>query len=565
MALVAGTVAGTVNVVRGAGEIYFDSLSVLVFLLLVGRWIQFRQQSLAADSVELLYQLTPRRTRRVEGDQVVETLVDLVEVGNLLEVRSGELVPADGLVVSGETHLDESILTGESNPVFKRVGDEVSAGTLNLATPLRMEVTEVGCKTRLGRIVELVESSSADRPRVVQWANRLGTYFVLAVISLALLTFVYWLGINTEAAIERPIALLIVACPCALALATPLALAVAMGRASRSGILVKGGDVFQALQKPGRIWLDKTGTLTEGALKVDRWHGDTRWIPVVAAMEAKSQHPIAKAIVDFGERSCDEQEAAFPCEIQDWKEEIGLGLQARVGERRVLIGNVAWMNANGVVPAKRLDRIASRIVAQGYSPCWVSVDGRVVSLIALGDRLRANALDAVNEWKGQGWQVGILSGDHQGIVDRIGQRLGIEKKDRLGGKSPEEKLEIVQKSIADGTVVMVGDGVNDCAALSAATVGLAVQGSAEASLSAAPVYFSKAGLKPLLELFQMSQSTMWVMYRNLGVSLAYNLTFAAMAFAGWINPLVAAILMPLSSLTVVWLSMSAGKTGALSQ
>ncbi len=573
LGLTVGTIAGFANVIRGTGEIYFDSLSVLIFLLLIGRWIQFRQQSKATDAIELLFRLTPQMARKLVDGKPVEMLVDLVVVGDLLEVYPGELFPVDAKVVGGETHADESILTGESESVFREVGDCVSAGTTNINSPVTIRANAIGRETRLSQIVDLVEQASLERPEIVQWANKVGGYFVVVVIVLAVLTFAFWSLFSIEAGIDRTIALLIVACPCALALATPLAIAVSLGRAAKKKIMIKGGDVLQSLQRPGTIWLDKTGTLTEGDLSVVSWYGDTRWVDVVASLENQSPHPVAKALVEYatnvwtphklvgGEKLTAWELHALQSEllVRESQSVEGQGIRGKVGRQDVLVGNEKLLRNSDIFLSQQHERIAARVSESGLSPCWVAANGIVVAIVALGDAVRPDAFDAINQLKDRGWKVGILSGDHQHVVSRVAKRLGVHPEYARGGVEPEGKLSMVKSTSQNGTVVMVGDGVNDSAALAAADVGVAVNGGAEASLAAAPVYLGAPGLQPVLTLLAISDSTSQTMRVNLGVSLAYNISFAALAFAGFINPLVAAILMPVSSLTVVALSLSSGR------
>ncbi|QEG20423.1 heavy metal translocating P-type ATPase [Mariniblastus fucicola] len=571
LALLVGTTAGLVNVVRGAGEIYFDSLAVLIFLLLVGRWVQFRQQSKANDSVDLLQQLTPQTTRRLIDGEPVEVLVDLVKVDDQLQIKCGDLFPTDGRVVDSSTDVDESILTGESVAVRKMVGDPVFAGTTNVGSTVVVNVENIGQETRLGQIVDLVEQASSNRPKIVQWANQVGGYFVVAVMLLAALTLVWWIPQQLDVAVDRSIALLIVACPCALALATPLAIAVALGRAARRRIMIKSGDVLQSLQRPGMIWLDKTGTVTDGALHVARWHGGTDSLMEIAAIEMVCSHPVAKAIADF----C--LDANPYCLFQsDWRHLIqslrtrdivnhpGLGVSGSVDDLDVVIGSRKLLSSLLIPFSEPQRRIELRIIARGGSPCWVAINGVVVAIAELMDRVRPEATSAIDALKNRGWQVGLLSGDHQDVANRVAGRLGISPEFAIGGATPEQKLSIVESSDYD-TVVMVGDGVNDSAALAAATVGVAVKNSAEASLMAAPVYLADPGLNPILGLMSLSDSTTGTMRLNLAVSVTYNVVFASLAFLGYINPLVAAILMPISSITVVALSLTAGRFSPISK
>ena len=553
LGLAVGGIAGLINTIRGTGEIYFDSLSVLIFLLLVGRWIQFRQQNRAANAIEMLYRLTPQKARLMVDGESVETYLDLVQPGDLLEIRPGDLVPADAVVIDGTTRIDESILTGESRPALKQVDDVVLAGTQNLERVIVARTTAIGRQTRLSKIVELVEKASLEKPQIVQWANRIGGYFVIVVTLIALATLSYWLLVEPAVAVNRTVALLIVACPCALAMATPLTVSVALGKAARQKIMIKGGDVFQQLNKPGLIWLDKTGTLTEGRVEVVAWYGDRECQPAVAAVESKSSHPIARAVTDFVKAEFDESE------VQDFTVDPVGGVSAVVAGRQIWIGNQPFLQSQEIQIPPELAGEAARAIDEGLSPCWVALEQQAVALFVLGDRLREDTLSVLQTLETAGWRLGILSGDHEQIVKQVAARLRLPEAMAHGGLTPEDKLDMVRESMQHHeTVLMIGDGVNDSVALAAASVGIAVHNGAEASLAAAPVYFADQGLAPILKLLSMSRSTQRTMRRNLSISLGYNILAASLAALGFINPLVAAILMPISSLTVVGISLTAG-------
>ena len=369
LGLSVGGLAGLLNTIRGVGEIYFDSLSVLVFLLLVGRWIQFRQQRNAADAVEMLHRLTPQTARKRDGSETIEIYVDLIQSNDLLEIRPGDLIPVDAEVVEGKSEVDESILTGESRMVAKRVGDSVLAGTQNGADLLLVRATATGRETRLSKIVDLVERATLEKPQIVEWANRIGGYFVATVIALAGITWLIWVGIDASVAINRTVALLIVACPCAVALATPLAISVALGRAAKRKIIIKQGDVFQRLNRPGFLWLDKTGTLTEGKMKVAKWWGDASWLPELAALETKSTHPIAAAIVEFASENANE-EMPSDLTLRDVKNYPEGGIGGRVGDRNWLVGTAELLTSHHVPLGNEwLDRV-DRVLAERQAPCF---------------------------------------------------------------------------------------------------------------------------------------------------------------------------------------------------
>ncbi len=575
LGLLAGTINGLANTIRGSGEIYFDSLTVLIFLLLIGRWIQFRQQNRAADAVELLYRLTPQRARRIADGGVTEVMIEDVEVGDRLEIRPGDLIPTDAKIVEGNTEIDESLLTGESKPAAKKIGDAVSAGTRNILSPLVVQATAIGQETRIGKIVELVEQASSQRPKIVQWANQIGGYFVVMVMLLALVTFAIWFRTDVNLATDHAIALLVIACPCALAMATPLAISVALGRLAKQRIMVKSGDVMQSLSRPGMIWLDKTGTLTEGNMQVLQWHGDPSWIPWVAAAEKKFSHPVAMALVQYGETTS-EQDAQPPTQTPEpilVSEQVALpnGVAAVVNGHSLVIGNRTALEGElrklESKPSRRTETsdlrpmdwesIELQILSAGNSPCWIAVDGEVVAIASLGDRIRPDAALTLDSLRRRGWSVGILSGDHPLVAQEVARTLNIQNVH--AGVSPEDKLAIVNESNRQfSTTVMVGDGVNDSAALAAATVGIAVHNGAEASLAAAPVYLGESGLKPLSALLAASQTTCSTIRKNLAASLGYNVIGVGLAMAGVLHPLLAAVLMPVSSLTVIAISLRAG-------
>lgn len=556
LGLLVGGLGGLVNTVRGVGEIYFDTLSVLVFLLLLGRWIQSRQQGRAARAVELMLRLTPRTAHRVVDGEVVDVPGEALEPTDVVEVRAGETIPADGKVLAGVSAVDASILTGEPRPMPVEIGSRVAAGTLNVAATLRVEIESVGAQTRIGRVLELVESASQERPRIVELADRLAGRFVVAVIGLAALTFAAWMVLDPGVAIDRAVTLLIVSCPCALALATPLAISVALGRSARRRILVKSGDVFQRLMEPGTIWLDKTGTLTQGRMTMTRWIGDADVAPAVAALEEHSSHPVAVALSVALKGQGREVH-----DVQGVRQSDRGGISGRVDGAALAVGTEAFVRGRGVAVPSWAKRAAAPMLAEGHSPVFVARGSRVVAVAGVGDPLRPDAVAAIAELRERGWEVGILSGDHLDVVRRIGTSLGIPADRCHGGLAPEDKVRFVRASVGR-TTVMVGDGVNDSAALAAASVGIATRDGAEASLQAAPVYLGRPGLDGILELFDKSRDTMRTIRTNFRVSLAYNLVCVSLAAIGWVTPLLAAVLMPLSSLTVVGVSLTAArKTG----
>jgi Cu2+-exporting ATPase len=547
IALAAGYARGVVNTITGRGPIYLDGVAMLIFLLLLGRALQLRAQRAATDSAELLYSLSPSTARVVEPeDRVRERPAEALLPGMVLEVRVGDTVAADGVAARGESEVDTSLLTGETRLRAVGPGDPVFAGSVNRGSTLYVRVEQTGEASRLGRILAQVEAGARRRAPLVRVADRMAGAFVAVVLMLAAVTAWWWLGRDPSAALDRAIALLIVTCPCALALATPLAVTVAIGRAARAGILVKGGDALERLARPGRLILDKTGTVTEGRVSLAAWCGSEQVKPLVLALERHSGHPIAHGFTE-----------AWPAlavpPAGDLAYTMGGGLEGRVAGQRVVVGSPAFVKAR--LAATEDPAVEGRPGA--LTPVWVAVDGRLEARAWFGDPVRADAAAALGALARRGWQLSLLSGDDPAVVRDVARRIRLPDRRCRGAASPEDKLRAIEAARGPGATVMVGDGVNDAAAIARADVGIGVSGGAEACLAVADVFLARPGLTPLVELVTGAERTLRVIRRNIAWSLVYNLAGAALAMTGVINPLIAAVLMPASSLTVVLASWSA--------
>jgi Cu2+-exporting ATPase len=541
LALAAGFVAGAVNTVLDRGPVYFDGLTILIFLLLVGRFLQQRAQRAAIDASELLYALAPARARLVDGDAVRDVPTEALLPGMLLEVRAADTVPADGVVISGHSDVNVALLTGEPVPVPVTTGAQVFAGSVNVTAAFRMRVDQAGEESRIGRMLREVAEGARRRAPVVRTADRLAGWFVGAVLVLSAITWGLWIGRDADAALDHAISLLIVTCPCALALATPLAMTVAVGHAARAGILIKGGDAIESLARPGRLVLDKTGTVTEGRTALEAWTGPDDVRPLVLALERHSHHPVAEGLRSAWAGVA---EAAVAEGVQHT---LGGGLEGTVAGRRVVVGAPAFVLGRATDPAGM-----ARAVDARWTPVVVAVDGTVVGVAGFGDPVRPDARAALDTLRQGGWQLELLSGDAAPVVERVGAGLGFAPGDVRGAATPEEKLRRIEALAAPrGTVVMVGDGVNDAAAMARASVGVGVHGGAEACLATADVFLSRPGLASLVDLMRGAGRTMRVIRRNIGISLVYNGVGVGLAMAGVLDPLVAAILMPISSATVI--------------
>ena len=560
LALGVGAVWGLANAARGTGEVYFDSIATLVFLLLVGRWIQHAQQRRASNAVELLFTMTPTRATVVDEDDAERMVpIESVKPGDTVAIRSGETIPVDGEVLSGRSSVDAALISGESRPIPVAPGDRVVAGAVNAGSPLRVRAEAAGEETRVGRLMRLVADATAQKSPMIALADRLAGWFMLVVGGLAVMTASLWWGAGPQAAIEHATALLIVTCPCALGLATPLVMTVVLGRLARDGILVKGASALERLHRPGTIWFDKTGTLTEGRLTVAETTGDDTLWPAVAALERGDAHPAAAAL----------RAHADPGGLlaEDAEHLPALGVRGRVAGDEVAAGSARLMDSLGFTIPKEIEHWSAGQAAQGRSSVFVARNGRVLAAASIDDGIRTDAAETLDRFRRAGWRTGLLSGDRPEVVGRVADALGFEPDLVCGGATPEEKLAQLQDgargdsgSASRPTQVMIGDGVNDAAALAAADVGIAVQGGAEASLEAAMVYLRRPGLAPLEELLAGSRGAVRRIRFCLAASFAYNVVAATAAMLGLISPLFAAVLMPLSSLSVVAIAVSGAKS-----
>ena len=555
LALGAGFTRGAINTIAGSGPVYFDGVCALVFLLLVGRFLQARGQRAATDATEQLFALTPATARVVSADgREMDVPADAVAIGTTISVHAGETIPVDGEVVAGDSRLNRAILTGESADVHAGVGDTVYAGTLNRTAELCVRVTASGEDSRIARILTQVDENARRRAPVVLLADRLASRVVAVVLALAIITFVAWYRRDPTAAWDHTIALLIVTCPCALALATPLAMSAAVGRAARAGIFVKGGDTLESFSRPGWLVLDKTGTLTVGETTLVDWRGDPTLKPWILALEATSTHPIAAGF----RRAWPD---VIPSEFVTAVHTIGGGIDGEIDGHHVAIGSPRFIAEQ--LPAAHWPEWTQD---DGNSPVIVAVDGRIAARAAFGDAIRADAAASLRTLRERGWRTLLLSGDAGAVSTRVGSALGFAPDEIIAEASPEEKAAHVRGlvgAVGGGKtppcVAMVGDGVNDAAAIAAATVGIGVHGGAEASLATADVAMTRDGLAALVSLDRGAHRAMNVIRRNIAWAFTYNAVGVVLAMSGHITPLVAAIMMPASSLTVVlgsWL----GKT-----
>ena len=536
--------------VTRTGEVWFDSIAVLTAAILTARWLQMRGRRYAGEAAERLLALLPSTARRVLGDGSTEEIpAARLQVGDLVEVRAGEVIPADGVIVHGASKVHRAVVTGESRPESVGPADAVEAGVTNLGALLTVRVVAAGDETRVGQLMRWVEDGQRRRAPVVQWADQIGGIFVLIVVLAAIVTGIVWAFIDPQHAVSHVVALLVISCPCALGMATPLALTVGVGRAARRGFFIKHDDVTQALAHPTHIIFDKTGTLTEGRMAVVEHSASEGALLAAAALEAHSNHPIALALQSWA------VQRTLSSEVREIQEVPGQGIQGLVDGRELRVGRLSWVaQADPNAPLDVLAQEELDLVRRGMTPIGIAIDGEFQGMVGIGDRLREDAPALIETLRARGVQPALLSGDHAELVADCARTLNIAPELVAGGVDPEQKrlfVEALKRENPRAIVVMVGDGVNDATALQAADVGIAVDGGAQAALVAADIFVTREGVGPILELLDGARDVMRTVRRNLIGSALYNAAGVSVAALGLVSPLVGAIAMPISSLFVL--------------
>jgi len=527
-----------------SGEIYFDSVTMFIFLLLAGRFLEQGARHKAGEMAESLNKLVPQVANRFEDDGSVAVVpaFDLVP-GDRILVRPGGPVPADGRVISGESGVNASMLTGESVPELKRVGDTVAAGTVNTESPLTVEVEKVGQDTMVSSIVRLIDRAQSQKPRVAEVADRFARKFVIGLLATTALVSLAWLAIDPGRAFWIAVAILAITCPCSLSLATPAAIAVAVGRLTRKGLLVSRGRAIEGLAQVTHVVFDKTGTLTSGELavrEVERFdataEADLR--AVVAALEQYADHPVGRALRAWGEET-----AGSARQARDVESASGRGVAGRVDDERFAVGNARLMDELGI-------RLPEASAAVDELVVWVARGDRLVARAVLGDELRQDAREAVERLQRQGLSVWLLSGDQPERATLIGELLGMDRVE--GGLLPEDKMDRVADLQADGRrVLMVGDGVNDAPVLARADVSMAMGGGTAVAKHSADMVLLNDRVVETAFAVAYARRTMGVIRQNLAWSVWYNAIAIPIAAVGLVQPWLAAIGMSISSIAVI--------------
>ncbi|MCL4226948.1 MAG: cation-translocating P-type ATPase [Myxococcales bacterium] len=566
LALSIGWVAAPHAFHGSGGGLYVEGVLGIVGFVLLGNALEAYARRRTTSALTRLAALAPA-TARVADDEAAggerELAAGLVRKGDVLVIRPGERVAADAVVISGESELDEAMITGESTPVHRGPGERVVGGTLNGAGHLRARVTAIGAGSTLARLVGLLRDAQATRAPMQRLADRASAVFVPAALALGVLVFAgWWLGAgDVIVAAQRGAAVVVIACPCALGLAVPTAVVVASGRAARLGAVVKGSDVFERLAAARVVVFDKTGTLTRGepevaAIEVSAAAGEDEVLRLAAAVEAGSEHPLARAVV-----AAARARGLTPPPATAVTARPGQGVIGRVGARELAVGNVALAVAHGAAPAVA-DALAARIATTGATPALVAADGALLGALAVSDALRSDAPAAVTALRARGLDVVLLTGDRPEPAARVATAVGIDEVH--AGVDPAGKVAVV-RGLAGRGVIMVGDGINDAPALAAASVGVAQAGGADVAGAAAHVALLRPELGAVAGLIGVARGAVRTMRRNLYWAAGYNvvtLPLAAGALAPWgltVSPVLASALMASSSVSVVVSSLVSGE------
>ena len=537
------------------GYVYFNTLIDFMFLLLIGRYLEAISKNKALDASRRLMDLQPKVARQVESGDEKIVPVRLLVKGAEIVVKPGEQFPVDGKIINGLSMVNEAMLSGESREISKSVGDMVSAGTMNVDGTLTVSVESILQDTQLGHIVHMVEEAQGSKAPIQCTTDKIMPWFVSVTISLALASFVFWFfNEGLEFAVMTATAVLIITCPCAFGLATPMAIAVATGVSARNGILVKNGTVLEVLKSIEHFVFDKTGTLTKGQMQLVDFEvlpeiDEKQLLIEIASIEHLSEHSLAHAIADTIKTKYKLQTKDL-LSIEDFKALPGKGVVGRYKKSSYQVGTAKWLQELGITIPETLDQMASTRAQQAQTAIWVAKQNRIVGVLFLEDEIRPEAVELIQRLKEKGKQVTLLSGDLSVVANCVAEQLG--GMDVIAEVLPEDKNRVIQELQSKGQqVAMVGDGVNDAPALVRADVGIALGSGTDVSMDSADIVLMNNELLAVDTALELSDRTLRTIKQNIASSFAYNIIMVPLAVAGTLTPLIAALTMPISSLVVI--------------
>jgi Cu+-exporting ATPase len=540
--------------------VYFEAAAVIVVLILIGRTLEARAKGRTGAAIQKLLGLRAQTARVIREGETAEVPIDSLSLGDLVEVRPGERIAVDGRVVEGESHVDESMITGEPIPLAKGIGDWVTGGTVNAAGGLRFRVTAVGADTTLSRIIKMVEEAQGAKLPIQGLVDRITLWFVPAVLAVAALTVLAWLILGPDPALTfalvAGVSVLIIACPCAMGLATPTSIMVGTGRAAEMGVLFRKGDALQGLSGVGVVALDKTGTVTEGRpeltdLVLAEGFERADVLSRVAALEARSEHPIAAAIVRAAQA-----EGVGSHDVSEFTSLTGLGVRAKVGGRDVLVGADRLLMKEGIDPGA-LAEVEIDLARRGRTALYAAMDGRVAAVIGVADPVKPSSRAAIAALHAQGLRVAMITGDKRETAEAIAAETGIDAV--IAGVLPDGKVAALKDLRGEGrTIAFVGDGINDAPALAQADVGIAIGTGTDVAIESADVVLMSGDLRGVVNAFEVSRRTMGNIKQNLFWAFGYNIALIPVAagvlypaFGVLLSPILAAGAMALSSVFVL--------------
>jgi Cu+-exporting ATPase len=542
-------------------DVYYETAAVVITLILLGRLFENRARGQTSEAIRKLIGLQAKTARLIRNGREVDVPIEEVQIGDVILVRPGEKIPVDGEVIEGASTIDEAMVTGESLPVKKQPGDEVIGATINKTGSFKFRATRVGSDTVLAQIVQLVQQAQGSKAPIQRLADQVTGWFVPAVIAIALLTFIIWFNFtgNVTLALITTVGVLIIACPCALGLATPTSVMVGTGKGAENGILIKGAESLELAHKIQTIVLDKTGTITQGKPTVTDFvtvngtanGNEMRLVQLTASVERNSEHPLAEAVVRYAQSQ--EVELA---PVKEFEAITGSGVQGIVSGHLVQIGTQRWMSELGI-DAQGLQQDKERLEYLGKTAIWITVDGQIQGLMGISDAIKPTSIQAIRALQKLGLEVVMLTGDNYRTAETIAREVGIKRV--LAEVRPDQKAATVQKLQSEGKIVaMVGDGINDAPALAQADVGMAIGTGTDVAIAASDITLISGDLRSIVTAIQLSRATIRNIRQNLFFAFIYNVAGIPIAAGilfpifGWLlNPIIAGAAMAFSSVSVV--------------
>lgn len=541
-------------------QLYFESVATIITLVLLGKYLEAGAKGRTSQAIKELMQLVPSKATVIRNGQVMEIPTEDIVVGDIVRVKPGDRIPVDGQVIAGQTTVDEAMMTGESMPVVKGVGSNVTSATINQTGTVDYRAERVGADTTLAQIIHLVEEAQGSKAPIAALADQIAQYFVPTVLALATFAALAWYFIGGQSvpfSLSIFIAVLVIACPCALGLATPTAMMVGMGKGAENGILIKSGTALEVAHQVNTVVLDKTGTITEGRPQLvdmalfDRGMNRQKILQLVASIEQASNHPLAKALVEAAQAEQLELE-----EIQHFENLSGQGLKAQVAQYQLLIGNESLLN-NKNVPLDQAQKTLELFAKNGQTPILVAIDGKLAAVIAVADQIKNTSKAAITALQARNIKVVMLTGDRLETAENIAKQIGVDEV--VAQVLPQDKAQVIKDFQAQGRkVAMVGDGINDAPALAQSDVGIAIGSGTDVALEAADIVLMHSDLMDVNRALTLSQATLHNIKENLFWAFAYNvfgipIAMGVLTFWGGplLNPMIAGLAMSLSSVSVV--------------